>query len=697
MRKITNYGSSFWLNDDFDTDFTSWNKSGTRKIKVIDHTKLASTQRAIGNFVNIVTGKQIPVRFQSAESSYTDGKTVTIGTNLEGKDFDPAVGLALHEGSHIAFTDFDIIKDCNKIGSHFHSFVTMQGCDPDLNMTLEQLMIIKDLLNWVEDRRIDYRVYTTAPGYRVYYEAMYDKYFNDTVIDKALELGEKCEEIWDDYLFHIINFTNPNRQLDALKALRAIWNVIDLKNINRLKTTQDALVVSCEIYKLIKNAVAEEESKNQGSGQGDEESKNQGSGQGDEESQEQHDSQASRSGQGDDIPEDAENEVVDGESDSSSSKSDSSLSPAQQKKLEKAIQKQREFLNDDAKKTGRLSKKDARVVETLRNSGTESREVNAGGSESAPVPVQTTVIKKLNQAVVMTLSDMFDTYVAEKVFTQGIDPLNTDKWGFRDYQDMHKAVTEGIVLGRQLGRKLQIRNEERSLKSTRLQSGKIDRRLVSSLGFGNDSVFHRIVTDRFKNFFIHISIDASGSMNGKRFENAIKSAVAVAQAASMTTGIRVQISLRGTTGNYNSSKSTTLYAYDSAHDKMSKIKTLFPWLKTFGMTPEGIAFESIYRDIKKDAKGDECIFINYSDGMPGGVDGVSYYWNGVDYTRRVVNKMKEIGIHIISYFIDGDSESHSADSFRKMYGQEAEFIDPTSLTKVSRSLNRKFLELGEAA
>ena len=369
----------------------------------------------------------------------------------------------------------------------------------------------------------------------------------------------------------------------------------------------------------------------------------------------------------------------------------------QQRKLEKAIQKQREFLNDDAKKTGRLSKKDARVVETLKNSGTESREVNAGGSESAPVPVQTTVIKKLNQAVVMTLDDMFDTYAAERVFTQGIDPLNTDKWGFRGYQDMHKAVTEGIVLGRQLGRKLQIRNEERSLKSTRLQSGKIDRRLVSSLGFGNDSVFHRIVTDRFKNFFIHISIDASGSMGGKRFENAIKSAVAVAQAASMTTGIRVQISLRGTTGNYNSSKSTTLYAYDSAHDKMSKIKTLFPWLKTFGMTPEGIAFESIYRDIKKDAKGDECIFINYSDGMPGGVDGVSYYWDGVEYTRRVVNKMREIGIHIIGYFIDGDSQGYSADSFRKMYGQEAEFIDPTSLTKVSRSLNRKFLELGEAA
>lgn len=685
MRKITNYGSRFWLNDDFDTDFTSWDDSGTSKRKVIDHTKLASTQRAISNFVNIVTGKQIPVRFQSADSSYTDGETVTIGTKLEGKDFDPAVGLALHEGSHIAFTDFNIIKNSNQIGSAFHAAVTFQGCDPDMNMTSEQLMIIKDLLNWVEDRRIDYRVYSTAPGYRVYYEAMYDKYFNDTVIDKALVLGEKCEETWDDYLFHIINFTNPNRQLDALKALRAIWNVIELKNINRLKTTQDALVVSCEIYKLIKKAVAEEESQKQGLGKSN------------EESQEQNDSQASGSGQVDDIPEDAENEVVDSESDSSSSKSDLSLSPAQQKKLKKAIQKQREFLNNDAKKTGRLSKKDARVVETLKNSGTESRKINAGGSESAPVPVQTTVIKKLNQAVVMTLDDMFDIHTAEQVFVRGIDPLNTDTWRFRRYQDMHKAVTEGIILGRQLGRKLQIRNEERTLKSTRLQSGKIDRRLVSSLGFGNDSVFHRIVTDRFKNFFIHISIDASGSMNGKRFENAIKSAVAVAQAASMTTGIRVQISLRGTTGGYSGSKSTTLYAYDSAHDKMSKIKTLFPWLRTFGLTPEGIAFESIYRDIKKDAKGDECIFINYSDGMPGGVDGVSYYWDGVDYTRRVVNKMKEIGIHIIGYFIDGSENGSAADSFRRMYGQEAEFIDPTSLTKVSRSLNRKFLELGEAA
>jgi hypothetical protein len=679
MRKIKNYGSSWWLNDDFDTEFTSWDDSAGRRRKVIDYTKLASTQRAIGNFVNIVTGKQIPVRFQSAESSYTDGQTVTIGTNLDGKDFDPAVGLALHEGSHIAFTDFDIIKNCNQIGSKFHSFVTMQGCDPDMNMTSEDLLNIKDLLNWIEDRRIDYRVYTTAPGYRVYYEAMYDKYFSDSIIDKALKSNAKCEETWDDYLFHIINFTNVNRNLDALKNLRAIWNVVDLKNIDRLKTTEDALIVSCDVYKLIKSAVAEAAQQMP------------------DESQNPQDNQEGGEGSGEgnmSIPEDAEFEVSESSGDSNGDGVSVELTPKQIENLRKAIQKQREFLNGEQKKKGRLSKKDGRIVETLKNSGTESREVNIG-TESSPCPINTVVIKKLNQAVIMTLTDMFDVWRAEQVFTQGVDPLSQTR--YTDYQEMNTAVTEGIVLGRQLGRKLQIRNEERSLKSTRLNAGKIDRRLVSSLGFGNDSVFHRIVTNRYKNYFIHISIDASGSMNGKRFHNAVKSAVAVAQAASMTTGIRVQITTRGTTGSYGEHKSTVLYCYDSAHDKMSKIKTLFPWLQVYGMTPEGIAFESIYRDIKRDAKGDECIFVNYSDGAPGGVGGTGYNYDGIEYTRRIVNKMREIGMHIVSYFIDANSQNYAADQFRRMYGNEAEFIDATSLTSMSRSLNRKFLEIGEAA
>ena len=57
---------------------------------------LPVTKRAIGNFVRIVSGQNIPVKFPSRGDSYTDGKTVTIGI-ISMKNFDYVVGLALHE------------------------------------------------------------------------------------------------------------------------------------------------------------------------------------------------------------------------------------------------------------------------------------------------------------------------------------------------------------------------------------------------------------------------------------------------------------------------------------------------------------------------------------------------------------------------------------------------------------------------
>jgi hypothetical protein len=265
----------------------------------------------------------------------------------------------------------------------------------------------------------------------------------------------------------------------------------------------------------------------------------------------------------------------------------------------------------------------------------------------------------------------------------------------------HDAVITGIILGKQLGNKLQLRNADRSLKTTRLQTGKIDRRLISQLGYNNVNVFHKIVTDKFKNYFIHISIDASGSMSGEKMLAAIKSAVAIAQAASMTTGIRVQISLRGTDNiSSNTEKCVTVYAYDSAHDKMTKIKNLFKYLDVFGCTPEGVAFKSIEKDIQADAKGDELIFINYSDGAPSPVEGMHKASDPVMFTKNVVNGMRSYGFNIISYFINtpgydyyySDGEKRS---FKTMYGPDSQFINPVNMLEISKTINSKFLEIAK--
>ena len=676
VNKPKYFASSFWLDKEFDTNFKSEHGG-------LDLTKLAAAQRAIGNFVNIVTGKQIPVTFQSSDNSYTDGETVVIGTKLEDKNFDPAVGLALHEGSHIALTNFDLFKTPSKNktsyieNTEFANIIRLNGADPDMEMTRDEFNIIKDLLNWIEDRRIDYYIYTTAPGYRTYYEAMYNKYFNDKVIDKALQQKEKNQETWDDYMFHVINFTNPNRQLDELVALRKIWSLIDLKNINRLKSTVDCLLVAVDVYKEIKKAVDAAEQEAPGS-----------------ENSNNLTQQASIEGIGEgsgDSDNDFESDDEGAETDTPSTLSDKEL-----KKLQEVIEQQKEFLNGNTKKSGRVNKQQSSIINAMRESGTEIRSVATNSGGNADI-IDTVVIKKLTPGIIQSLPQLFDgvNYVdGTRDYQKDLDSNSYFVKGVKRTDD---AVTKGIILGKQLGRKLQVRDSERSLKSTRLQSGKIDRRLISQLGYDNVNVFHRIVTDKFKNYFIHISIDASGSMAGTKLYNAITSAVAIAQAASMTTGIRVQISLRGTHDvNSNKERCVTIYAYDSAHDKMSKIRNMFKYLTTFGCTPEGLSFKSIESDIRKDAKGDECIFINYSDGEPTNVSGCAIGYSGVDFTRKVINAYREIGINIISYFIsDGHVWDSTRRSFNTMYGADAQFINPTSMTDVSKTVNAKFLELAK--
>jgi hypothetical protein len=710
--------SSFWY--DFDTNF----KNGSE----LDLTKLAAAQRAIGNFVTIVTGKQIPVVFQSNDSSYTDGDRVVIGTKLEDKHFDPAVGLALHEGSHIALTDFSLFKT-----SYGYATSTLQdtkmadiarehGCG-DL-LTTSELNNIKGLLNWIEDRRIDYHVYTNAPGYRVYYEAMYNRYFNDKIIDKALTTKQKNKETWDDYMFHIINFTNPNRQLKTLKQLETIWTLIDLKHINRLHSTNDALLLSCELFKIIKLAVAtanNREEKPKSKPKSDETKQMQPSDKDDNnnefvlsdpaddmESDSNESPQPQNTSDGDESDDTEETnvnddeefdveeelEAVEDEEDEEDEEEEDEPEPMSQRdadKLNNAIEKQRTFILGKTPKNGRLSKTQNAMVRALKESGTESRTVYTGPGKSDPIDA--IVIKKLTAPIICSLPELFVRDSAS--FINGYQNYKTGGWSnAKRIRENEAAVTQGVILGKQLGSKLQVRNSDKTLKTTRLQSGKIDRRLVAQLGYNNVDVFHKIVTDRFKNYFIHISIDASGSMSGTKFQNAITSAVAIAQAASMTTGIRVQISLRGTAQFSNlKEKCITLYAYDSAHDKMSKIRNLFKYLEIFGCTPEGLAFKSIESDIRIDAKGDECIFINYSDGEPTSINGCAHGYNGVQFTKSVITSYRQLGIDIISYFIHVGGASHStAYKFRTMYGPDAQFINPMNMTDVSKTVNRKFLE-----
>ena len=242
---MTKTNSSYWLSDWDDDDIITETFNDV-ELKSHNVYKMASSKRAISNFVNIVTNESIPVIFNTRGNSYTDGKSVVIGANIvESKDFDVAVGLALHEGSHIKLSDFKLLQDIsNLVPEYIIDGAIKKGFYGTIST-------IKDLWNYVEDRRIDQFVFNSAPGYRDYYRAMYDKYFNDVLIDKALLSDEYTTEDMESYMFRIINLHNKNTDLSKLKGLREIYKLVGLNTISRLKSSEDAFKVAISMFQVI--------------------------------------------------------------------------------------------------------------------------------------------------------------------------------------------------------------------------------------------------------------------------------------------------------------------------------------------------------------------------------------------------------------------------------------------------------------
>jgi hypothetical protein len=126
---------------------------------------------------------------------------------------------------------------------------------------------------------------------------------------------------------------------------------------------------------------------------------------------------------------------------------------------------------------------------------------------------------------------------------------------------------------------------------------------------------------------------------------------------------------------------------------MGQIKTMMPYCCTSGVTPEGLCFEAIMKEIVSSSKGKDAYFVNMSDGMPyyGSYSGQGA-WN---HTRAQVKNMTKEGIKVISYFITGSHGIHDSErqAFNAMYGKEAQYIDTKKINEVAKSMNSKFLEV----
>ena len=715
LNKKNNY-SSFWLDDGWDNTGSIFDDEEVVKPKV-DLIALSSYRRAIANFVNILTKKDIPVTFTTAGDSFTDGKKVTISSKLDDKLFDSTVGLALHEGSHILLSDFDLVRNLEvNIPKEYFNRAEVKGFSK-----MEILSQVKNLLNYVEDRRIDNYVFTNSPGYKGYYHSMYDKYFHSKVIDKALGTNEYTEENWDSYLFRIINLTNKNTKLDALNGLRKIYTLIFRNDggVKTLKSTDDTFRVALGVYDIILNNIPDgienvnsetgevTYDKADGSDSSDEDGESSesgnGSGSGDETMSDDEfdslldsikDGESSESGNGNasiDLPGKSSSDENGEGTEIAKDEKKIVLTDAQKRQLEKAIVKQKKFMDGDIQKK-KVSKKDKSALDAVEEAGMEYREVGNSLTDyynERKTPTKVIVVNNFSRKLINS-----DT-------VSMISKWQGDNYGSESsYCGNETYMEDGIRIGTILGRKLQVRGESRDTKYTRKLSGRIDKRLIAELGFDNENVFSQTFVDSYPDAHLHISVDASGSMGGDKWRKTMTSVVAMAKAIDMISNVDVVISFRSTQGDngYGRRKKTypiILIAYDSRKDSFTKVKTLFKYLRTTGTTPEGLCYEAIMNDMIPAGRDKNSYFLNFSDGMPMfGNDDVDYHHDkAINHTQKMVKEIRNRGIKVLSYFI-GDSYDarNSSSSFNRMYGKDAQFIDVTSVMSVSKTMNKKFLE-----
>jgi hypothetical protein len=688
-----NFAESYY---DGETGVWTTKKLSSSESSTVEMLRLSAHRRAIANFVNILTNKSIPVKFYKKGESYTNGEHVVLSAEVKPEKFDVAVGLALHEASHINLTNFDtfrVYQTPQQLKELFESKGVYNG---------EVWNLVKNLTNWIEDRRIDQFIFDTCPGYRDYYRALYDEYFNDKVIDKGIISDEFTDETIESYMFRIINLTNPNTKLDKLKGLAKIYSLVNLKNINRLKTTLDSLLVAEQIAEIIGKAIdplpqSQPNPQDGGNGEQDKDGEPQQSegngGQDDSDVNEDVDNDASNDEQSpsmgggsmNDQPNmngsesDDDNGTADGDKDDVNGNAKQTLADNVKKQLNKKIQNQKDFINNQIKKKS-ISKKDEQILDSVEKSGTEM--VSVGGEQIGGVGflkgTQCIVSKKMTEELMKDRDFPFADW--------------TTGWGnyepkFSGYNEA--TLRKGIQLGTLLGKRLAVRSEERVTDNPRQKSGKIDRRLIAGLGYDYVNVFSTKDIDKFKKANLHISLDGSGSMSGRTWDRALTTTIAICKAASMISNLNVQVTIRGIWGR----KPYICQAYDSRVDKFDKVKRLFPALHANGTTPEGLCYEATMKYFVPTTKDIDSYFLNICDGEPNfSEDGTNYYGEvAVEHTRKMVRKMKEQGINMMAYFVSDYDSENSKRKFKKMYGDDSRFIDIENIVPITKTLNELFL------
>lgn len=728
MKRVIPSDVEFWMDMDQYSNYILDSLDPFKQTLVfsIDMIKLASIRASISNFVRILTRQPIPVYFLDTDENFNiRGKAIYISAKITNlRQFERAVGLALHEASHTLLTNFDrVLQAWANIP---HEIFSLSDKKNIRRASMEKF--IHGMWNVIEDRYVDNFIFNEAPGYRGYYVSLYDDLNND-IVGEYLKSDYFRYPSLKSYDFRISNFTNEATDLLALPRLEEIAEVIDISNISRLETTDKRIECAFEVTKIVLDCIDEHEQKER---QGGRSIRIRGVGLAkptdffdfgdDEEEEGKRETEDEKGSNEDGLSEDKDenidiskqmigeiSDVVRGKMPSSENTnvtekiSDEPVANEVQKEIDKIIKEQKEFLTGNVKKEI-VTEQQKLLLDLIEKHGITlvriDLPITTTGNETS-LKVDCIVVKKMTKELVLSGENVFPLSGAIKFGEAIPEPP----------KEVFQAVQRGIKLGTKLGRKLQIRAESNPVKIIRKTHGKINRRQLHEAGFDAEDLFYKMKIEERPDANLHISVDASSSMVGEKWNKTMTAVTAICKATSMIDNIHVTVSFRTTQESKNHMFPYIILAYDSKYDKFSKVRNLFPYLIPSGCTPEGLAFSAIMNLFEGITPDEEDRFLlNLSDGEP------CFYLEakdtkspilysdelGIYHTKTQIDKIRRGGVEILSYFIEsrvkskishnGEKPSKLNENFKRMYGRNAKFIDVESVVDLAKTINSLFLK-----
>lgn len=189
---------------------------------------------------------RVALKISSGSTSFSNGKIVCVSTAMfddkklsTGDKLDTFLGVTIHEGCHVLYTDFKILQDV-------------------------KLEVIRTLFNIIEDERIEEICAYNMPGFANFLEKSkyyyFDLFYLDYVVPKKEEGRLTPFDRIMDCILHVIRYPKYLNEPEIVEFghyLLAIKKVL----VPYPVTTKNALQAAEEIFQIIEEFYTEEEKK----------------------------------------------------------------------------------------------------------------------------------------------------------------------------------------------------------------------------------------------------------------------------------------------------------------------------------------------------------------------------------------------------------------------------------------------------